>query len=57
MNPFIEDEVRMPSAQMKLVLYFRKGKKEPWLQRDVLSFLTSEVQRLYPEYECGGVLL
>lgn len=57
MNPFIEDEVRVSSAQMKLVLYFRKGKKESWLQRDVLSFLTSEVQRIYPEYECGGVLL
>ena len=57
MNPFIEDEVRVPSAQMKLVLYFRKGQKESWLQRDVISFLTSEVQRLYPEYECGGVLL
>lgn len=57
MNPFIEDEVRVPSAQMKLILYFRKGQEEPWLQRDVLSFLTSEVQRLYPEYECGGVLL
>ena len=57
MNPFIEDEVRVPSAQMKLVLYFHKGEKESWLQRDVMSFLTSEVQRIYPEYECGGVLL
>lgn len=56
MNPFIEDEVRMPGAQKKLVLYFKKGEKEPWLQRDILSFLTSEVQRIYPEYECGGVL-
>ena len=53
MNPFIEDEVRVSSAQMKLVLHFRKGVKEPWLQRDILSFLTSEVQRIYPEYECG----
>lgn len=57
MNPFIEDEVRVPGAQMKLILYFKKGQKESWLQRDVLSFLTSEVQRIYPEYECGGVLL
>lgn len=57
MNPFIEDEVRTPGAQMKLVLYFRAGEKESWIQRDVLSFLTSEVQRIYPEYECGGVLI
>ena len=56
MNPFIEDEVRMPAAQKKLVLHFEKGEKNPWLQRDILSFLTSEVQRIYPEYECGGVL-
>lgn len=57
MNPFITEEIRDPKSQKKLVLYFKKGEKEPWLQRDILSFLTSEVQRLYPEYDCGGVIL
>ena len=51
MNPFIEDEMRDYQAQKKLTLYFTPGPEETWLQRDVASFLVSEVQRLYPEYE------
>lgn len=57
MNFFVQDEIRDKAAQKKLVLYFRPGQKEEWLQRDVLSFLVSEVQRIYPEYDCGGILL
>ncbi|MCI9582109.1 MAG: hypothetical protein HFG46_00195 [Clostridium sp.] len=57
MNPFIEDEVRDARAQKKLLLQFRPGAREPWLQRDVASFLVSEVQRIYPEYECGGMII
>mgnify|MGYP001027949112 FL=1 len=56
MNPFIEDEMRDYQAQKKLTLYFTPGPEETWLQRDVASFLVSEVQRLYPEYECGGIM-
>lgn len=56
MNPFIEDEIRDSIAQKKIILYFSAGEKEPWIQRDIISFLVSEVQRLYPEYECGGIL-
>ncbi len=57
MNFFVQDEIRDKEAQKKLVLYFRPGQKEDWLQRDILSFLVSEVQRVYPEYDCGGILL
>ena len=57
MNSFVQDEIRDRTAQKKLVLYFRRGQKLEWLQRDVLSFLVSEVQRIYPEYDCGGVLV
>lgn len=56
MNFFVQDEIRDRAAQKKLILYFRPGSKENWLQRDVLSFLVSEVQRVYPEYDCGGIL-
>lgn len=56
MNPFIEDEMRDYQAQKKLILYFTPGSEEAWLQRDVASFLVSEVQRLFPEYECGGII-
>ncbi len=55
-NFFVQDEIRDKTAQKKLVLYFRQGRKEEWLQRDILSFLVSEVQRVYPEYDCGGIL-
>ncbi len=57
MNPFVEDEIRDTGAQKKLLLYFEPGAQDAWLQRDIASFLVSEVQRLYPEYECGGKLL
>ncbi len=57
MNSFIADEIRNRETQDKLILYFRPGQKEEWLQRDILSFLVSEVQRIYPEYDCGGVLI
>lgn len=57
MNTFIEDEIRDRRYQKKLVLYFNAGSKEPWLQRDIASFIVSEVQCVYPEYECGGVVL
>lgn len=57
MNSFIEDEIRDRRDQKKLILYFKAGAKEEWLQRDIASFLVSEVQRIYPEYECGGIVL
>lgn len=57
MNPFIEDEIRDTRWQKKLLFYFQAGGREPWLQRDLASFLVSEVQRFYPEYECGGTLV
>lgn len=57
MNLFIEDEIRDTRAQKKLLLRFKPGEREPWLQRDIASFLVSEVQRIYPEYECRGVIV
>ncbi len=57
MNFFIQDEIRDRTAQKKLLLCFRPGQKLEWLRRDIISFLVSEVQRIYPEYDCGGILL
>ena len=57
MNPFIEDEIRDTRSQKKLFLRFQAGREEEWLHRDIASFLVSEVQRLYPGYECGGMVL
>ncbi len=57
MNFFVQDEIRDREAQKKLLLCFRPGQKLEWLRRDIISFLVSEVQRIYPEYDCGGILL
>ena len=49
--------IRDTRSQKKLFLRFQAGREEEWLHRDIASFLVSEVQRLYPEYECGGMVL
>lgn len=56
MNPFIIDEVRRKDAAKQLILCFQGSQKLKWLQRDIMSFLVSEVQLLYPEYQCVGKL-
>lgn len=57
MNLFIEDEIRDRKNSKKLILKFKTKEYESWLSRDIASFIVSEVQRLYPEYECGGEFL
>ncbi len=34
--------------------FFKAKEKETWLLRDLASFIVSEVQELYPEYQCEG---
>lgn len=57
MNFFIKDEIRDGSVSKSLILSFKPQGKEDWLLRDLVSFITSEVQELYPEYRCGGRLI
>ena len=57
MNFFMEDEIRDRTGKKQLTIYFKPKGKETWLFRDLASFITSEVQELYPEYECGGKLV
>lgn len=57
MNGFILDEIRQPDFQKRLVLFFTGKKKTPFLERDIMSFLVSEVQLLYREYNCEGRLI
>jgi len=56
-NSFITDEIRDIDAAKTLLLQFRPTKKGFFLNRDILSFLTSQVQLLFPEYHCAGVLV
>jgi hypothetical protein len=56
MNPFIRDEIRDPAYQKTLALVFKAKNREFFLNRDIISFLVSELQATYPEYRCVGTL-
>jgi hypothetical protein len=57
MNPFIKDEIRNPDYQKTLALSFKAKNRDAILNRDIISFLVSELQSAYPEYRCIGTLL
>ncbi|SFA80165.1 normocyte-binding protein [Clostridium frigidicarnis] len=57
MNEFIVDEIREENINKALILYFKAVDKNNYLNRDILSFLISEAQLLYPEYQCEGRLI
>lgn len=54
MNPFIIDEIRQESSTKKLVLLFQAHNKGLFFIRDLLSYIISEIQYIYPEYDCVG---
>ena len=56
-NDFIIDEIRDDNVKKRLILQFEPVDKENYLNKDILSFLVSEVSFLYPEYKCEGRLL
>jgi len=56
-NGFLKDEIRDVSVSKSLLLKFRPLKRHPYILRDVMSFLVSQVQLIYPEFRCVGVLL
>ena len=56
-NFFLRDEIRGKGGRQKLTLYFKPVGKERWLLLDLASYITSQVQELYPEYDCGGRLI
>lgn len=57
MNFFMRDEIREKGGRKLLILYFKPKSQDTWILRDIASFISSEVQELYPEYHCGGVLV
>lgn len=56
MNSFIQDEIRRPDCQHRLILHFVFSKQYDFLLLDRISFLVSEVQLYYPDYKCEGVI-
>ncbi len=57
MDSFILDEIRHQANRKAMVLTFRSKRKSPQFDQDILSFLVSQVQGLFPEYHCVGQLL
>ena len=56
-NSFLTDEIRDIAISKTLLLKFRPTKPGSYILRDMMSFLTSQVQLIYPEFKCVGVLV
>lgn len=57
MDSFILDEIRHHGSRKIMILHFQSKRENPQFDVDLLSFLVSEVQGLFPEYRCVGKLL
>lgn len=56
MDDFMEDEIRIGVFQQTMILYFKES-KEDYLNEDIMSFLVTQIQKLFPEYHCVGMFL
>jgi hypothetical protein len=56
-DDFIRDELRTGSWETAMRLDFQPTDYDSYLNRDIMSFLVSVVQRHFPEYECCGRLV
>ena len=56
-NGFMQDEVRDIAISKTLLLRFKAYRANLFISRDVMSFLVSQVQMIYPEFHCVGVLV
>ena len=56
-NSFLNDEIRDVAISKTLLLKFKPMKQGSYILRDMMSFLTSQVQLVYPEFRCVGVLV
>jgi len=56
-NNFLIDEVRDLAVSKSLLMRFKPLQRNSYILRDVMSFLVSQVQLIYPEFHCVGVLI
>ena len=56
-DDFIRDELRTGAWETAMRLDFQPADYDFYLNRDIMSFLVSVVQRHFPEYECCGRLV
>ena len=57
MDDFISDELRVGEAKQRMQLTFVEKEPGNMLNMDVMSFLVTQVQKLFPEYHCQGRLV
>lgn len=57
MEDFIDYEYRTGDRERTMEFSFRAKDKNFYLNRDVMSFLVTEMQHLFPEYQCVGKLV
>ncbi|RDY30435.1 hypothetical protein [Lachnotalea glycerini] len=57
MDGFILDEIRIGRSCQTLVLSFSAVEQTNYLNEDIMSFLVTQVQKLFPEYLCIGKLI
>lgn len=56
MDDFIQDEIRIGNCKQVLLLTFAPMVADYYLNEDIMSFLVTQVQKLFPEYLCRGRL-
>lgn len=56
MDDFITDEFRTHKDREVMLLRFGAVDPENYLNIDIMSFLVTQAQKLFPEYECRGML-
>ena len=56
-DSFIVDEIRRREHAPDLYFEFVAHDKESILIRDIMSYVVSQLQLMYPEYHCKGILL
>ena len=57
MDGFIQDEIRIGKLGQVLNIVFAPVDEENYLNEDVMSFLVTQVQKIFPEYLCLGRLI
>ena len=57
MEKFIDYEYRTGDRAQTLEFSFRPQDEDFYLNRDIMSFLVTEIQHLFPEYNCVGKLV
>lgn len=57
MDGFLADELRTGRAGQALVIRFTAKDQADYLNEDIMSFLVTQVQRIFPEYHCVGEII